>query len=91
MPWARDAADVPVAILGLLLGSIIIAMCGVGIAGGLGQYHGMPARILLTLLLSGAMLTILDLDQPLRGLTQIDQGPMMQIKEIVDRDPETMP
>ena len=82
---------VPAAIIGLLLGASIIAMVAVGLAGGLGQYRGMTARILLTLLLSGAIFIILDLDQPRRGLMPLDQGPMLQIRGIIDRDPETMP
>ena len=82
---------VPRTIIWMLLGATIIAMGAVGLAGGLGTYRGMPARILLTLLLSGAIFIILDLDQPQSGFTKVDQGPLMQVRAIVDGDPEAMP
>lgn len=77
---------VPAAILSMLLGCVILALGTVGYAGGLREYRGISTRVLLTLFLSGAIFIILDLDQPERGLTPVDQGPMLQIREVVHRD-----
>ncbi|MCL5270823.1 MAG: hypothetical protein M1457_09810 [bacterium] len=82
---------VPGIIIGLLLGASLIAMGAVGFAGGLGQYRGVSARVMLGLLLGGTIFMILNLDQPRRGMIRIDQSPMVLVQQTVDRDPETNP
>lgn len=82
---------VPLAVMVLLFAAAVIAMCAVGLVGGLGAYRGMTARVLLAILLGGTIFIILDLDQPRHGFTKIDQTPLLQLKATFAQDPETGP
>lgn len=82
---------VPEIIMGLLLGAPLIAMGAVGFAGGLSHYRGWLARIMLILLMGGTVFIILNLDQPRQGLIQIDQSPILLLRQVVDSDRETSP
>lgn len=77
---------VPGPITGLLFGAALTAAVSVGFSGGLGRHRGQPARILLTLLVSGTIYVILDLDRPQSGLIRVDQTPLLQVKEMLARD-----
>jgi len=81
---------VPESIIWLLLGATAIVMGTVGLSGGMGQYRGLTARLLLALLLSGTIYVILDMDQPQLGYTQVDQSPLLQLRNVINHDPEAM-
>jgi hypothetical protein len=76
---------VPDTIIGLLFGAAIAAAGAVGYSGGLGKHRGVLASVMLTIFVGGTVYVILDLDQPRRGITQIDQTPMLRLKQALDR------
>lgn len=80
---------VPDVILVLLFGAAAIASTAVGYSGGLGKHRGLLAVTMLTLLVGGTVYTILDLDQPRRGLMQIEQTPVLRVKRSLDQDMQT--
>lgn len=82
---------VPDAVIWLLLFGSLTAMSAVGLAGGLGNHRGLPARIIVSILLCGTIYVILDLDRPNRGLIRVSQTPMLHLQMVLDRDPETRP
>jgi hypothetical protein len=82
------ANRVPDLVIWLLLASAITATTAVGISGGLAKHRGMLARALFCILVCGAIYVVLDLDRPRRGLTQVDQGPMLRLRQVLDRDVE---
>jgi len=77
---------VPDVILMLLFGTAATASTAVGYSGGLGKHRGLLAAAMLTLLVGGTVYTILDLDQPRRGLMQIEQTPVVRVKQYLDQD-----
>ncbi|OPZ31312.1 MAG: hypothetical protein BWZ02_00272 [Lentisphaerae bacterium ADurb.BinA184] len=81
---------VPGVIIALLFGAAVTSAGAVGYSGGLGRYHGWPASILLTVLVSGTIYVILDLDRPQSGLIRVDQTPLLQARAMLDweRGPE---
>ncbi len=82
---------VPDPVIWLLLFGALTAMSAVGLAGGLGNHRGMPARVIVSLLLCATIYVILDLDRPNRGLIRVSQTPMIHLQRVFDRDPETKP
>ena len=82
---------VPDPIIWLLMFGALIAMSAIGFFGGLGDHRGLPARIVVTLLLCGTIYVVLDLDRPHQGLVPISQSPMLHLKRILDDDSETLP
>ncbi len=79
---------VPDPIVWLLLGSAVISMAAVGFSGGINRHRGMLARILFSLVVCGTVFVVLEMDRPGRGVLRVDQGPMIRLKLLVDRDPE---
>jgi hypothetical protein len=80
---------VPDIILILLFGAAAIASTAVGYSGGLGKHRGVLAAAMLTLLVGGTVYTILDLDQPRRGLIRIEQTPMLRVQQYLNQDMQT--
>jgi hypothetical protein len=80
---------VPDAVIWLLLWGALVAMSAVGLAGGLGNHRGMPARIIVSTLLCGTIYIVLDLDKPHQGLIQVSQTPILRLQQVIDADPET--
>jgi hypothetical protein len=77
---------VPDTILLLLFGAASTAAAAVGYSGGLGKHHGILAATMLTFLVGATVYTILDLDQPRQGLIQVEQKPLLRLKERLDRE-----
>jgi hypothetical protein len=77
---------VPDTIIGLLFGAAIAAAGAVGYSGGLGKHRGVLASVMLTIFVSGTVYVILDLDQPRRGITQVNQTPMLRQKQLLDHE-----
>jgi hypothetical protein len=82
---------VPDSIIWLILAGSATAMGAVGLSGGLGNHRGVPARVILTILLCGTIYVVLDLDRPHEGLIKISQTPMLHLSQILDRDAEAKP
>jgi hypothetical protein len=82
---------VPDSIIWLLLFGCIAGVSAIGLAGGLGNHRGLPARIIVTLLLCATIYVILDLDRPREGLIYISQSPMLHLQQILDNDSEAQP
>jgi hypothetical protein len=82
---------VPDAIIWLLLWGALVAMGAVGLAGGLGNHRGVPARVMVSILMCGTIYVVLDLDKPHQGLIQVSQTPILRLQEVLDRDPDTQP
>lgn len=79
---------VPDPIIWLLLGTAVVSMITVGFSGGLNKHRGMLAGILFSLVVCGTVYVVLQMDRPGRGLLAVDQGPMVRLKQLVDKDPE---
>lgn len=79
---------VPDPVIWLLLFGALTAMTAVGLAGGLGNHQGLPARLSVSVLLCATIFVLLDLDKPLRGIIQVSQAPMLHLRQVLDRDPE---
>jgi hypothetical protein len=77
---------VPDPILILLLSAAVAAAGVVGYSGGLGQHRGTVQSVFLALFVSGTLYVILDLDHPLHGIMEVDQTPMLQLKEYLDQE-----
>jgi len=69
----------------------LVAMSAIGLAGGLGNHRGLPARIIVSVLICGTIDVVLDLDKPHQGLIQVSQTPILRLQEVLDRDPESKP
>ena len=82
---------VPDSIIWLILAGSATAMGAVGLFGGLGNHRGVPARVILSILLCGTIYVVLDLDRPHEGLIKISQTPMLHLSQILDRDAEAKP
>ena len=82
---------VPDPVIWLLLFGALTAMCAIGFFGGLENHRGLPARILVTLLLCGTIYVVLELDKPHQGIMPVSQSPMLHLKRILDDDPEALP
>jgi len=80
---------VPEIIMGMLFGTAMTAMFAVGYSGGLTQQRGILLRIMITLVVCGTVFTILDLDTPRRGLIQVEQAPMLRVKQMMEPVPGT--
>ncbi len=80
---------VPDVILLLLFGAAATASAAVGYSGGLGRHRGLLATAMLTLLVGGTVYTILALDQPRRGLIQIEQTPLLRVQQHLGQDIQT--
>jgi hypothetical protein len=82
---------VPDSIICLLLLGCTAGMGAIGLSGGLGNHRGLPARVIVTVLLCATIYVVLDLDRPHEGLIQISQSPMLHLQSIIDGDPEARP
>jgi len=82
---------VPDAVIWLLLCGALVAMTAVGLAGGLGNHRGVPARVTVSILICGTIYVVLDLDKPHQGLIQVSQTPMLGLERVLDDDPEAQP
>jgi hypothetical protein len=82
---------VPEIIIVMLFGTAITAMFSVGYSGGLTQHRGVLLRIMITLVVCGTVFAILDLDTPRRGLIQVEQTPMLRVKQMMEHASEPSP
>jgi len=82
---------VPDPVIWLLLWGSLVAMSAIGLAGGLGNHRGLPARIIVSVLICGTIEVVLDLDKPHQGLIQVSQTPILRLQQVLDRDPEAKP
>jgi hypothetical protein len=82
---------VPDSIIWLILAGSATAMAAVGLSGGLENHRGVPARVILSVLLCGTIYVVLDLDRPHEGLIKISQTPILHLSQILDRDAEAKP
>jgi hypothetical protein len=80
---------VPEIIMGMLFGAAMTAMFALGYSGGLTQQRGILLRIMIALIVCGTVFTILDLDTPRRGLIQVEQTPMLRVKQMMEPVPAT--
>lgn len=79
---------VPDSVIWLLLLGCVGAMVAIGLSGGLGNHRGLPARIIVTVLLCATIYVVLDLDRPHEGLIHISQSPMLHLQSTLAADPE---
>lgn len=82
---------VPDPVIWLLLLGCTAGMGAIGLAGGLGNHRGLPARVIVTVLVCGTIYVVLDLDRPHEGLIHISQSPMLHLQSTLDADPEAKP
>jgi hypothetical protein len=82
--WAYGSR-VPEVIITMLFGTAMTAMFAMGYSGGLTQQRGILLRIMITLVVCGTVFTILDLDTPRRGLINVEQTPMLWVKQMMER------
>jgi len=54
-----------------------VAISAVGLAGGLGNHRGMPARVIVSVLICGTIYVVLDLDKPHQGSFRLSQTPIL--------------
>ena len=80
---------VPDTVIWMLLGAAIVGMAVIGYSAGLGNHRGMPARIMLSVLVCGTIYVVFDLDRPHNGVFQVDQAPIIRLQRIIAQDPET--
>jgi hypothetical protein len=84
-------SHVPESVIWLLLLGCTAGVGAIGLSGGLGNHRGMPARIIVTVLLCATIYVVLDLDRPHQGLITISQSPMLHLQSILEGDPEARP
>jgi len=80
---------VPDPVIWLLLWGALIAMCAIGLSGGLGNHRGLPARVFVAILICATIDVVLDLDKPHQGFIRVSQTPILRLLQIMDRDPES--
>lgn len=84
-------ARVPGVTIALLFVASLTSMAAVGYSGGLSKIRGMLPRIMVVLLVCGTVYTILDLDTPGRGLIQVDQSPILRVRQMMEAAGDTSP
>jgi len=82
---------VPDAVIWMLLLGALVAMSAVGLAGGLGNHRGVPARVIVSVLICGTIYVVLDLDKPHQGLIQVSQTPILGLQQVLHREPQVKP
>ena len=82
---------VPDPVIWMLLLGALVAMSAVGLAGGLGNHRGLPARIIVSVLICGTIEVVLDLDKPHQGLIQVSQTPMIGLQQVLHRESQVKP
>jgi len=82
----RDAArenHVPQPVLIFLFFVTILSTAMLGFGCGLGGYRNLSTTTAICLLISLVIMVILDLDRPRRGLIEISQAPMLELRETI--------
>jgi hypothetical protein len=82
------SARVPVPIVWLLLGNAVISAAAIGISAGMNRHRGFLSSTLYSLVVCATIFVVLELDMPGRGVLRPDEGPMLQLKELVNHDRE---
>ncbi len=81
---------VPDSIIWMLLGAATMGMIAIGYSAGLGNHRGMPARILLSVLVCGTIYVVIDLDRPHNASSgPWTRAPIIHLQQVIDQDPET--
>jgi hypothetical protein len=76
---------IPTSILLLLFTVGIFAMGAMGYGCGLGSGRYVISRLAMAVLIALVMLTIIDIDQPQRGLVRVGQQSMMSLRDSIDK------
>jgi hypothetical protein len=74
---------VPDSVIWLLLLGCVAGTAAIGLSGGLGNHRGLPARVIVTVLLGATIYVVLDLDRPHEGMIHISQRPILHLQQIV--------
>jgi hypothetical protein len=85
------ASRVPDSVIWLLMLGCVTGIGAIGLSGGLGNHRGLPARIIVTVLLCATIYVVLDLDRPHEGFIRINQSPMLHLEQILNKDPKATP
>jgi hypothetical protein len=82
---------VPEGVTLLLFGGAVLALAAVGFASGIGNHRGTVGKYLLVALIGATIFIVLDLDRSRSGIFKISQEPIIQLKNLLNRNPDHSP